>query len=127
MSTPNTTPEIWYKTQRALRTVVQALVVLVPVVNGVAAAVIAYLTSQTDVQVHPSVFVWLNAIVAATALVMGLVASIMAVPGVNDLLTRIGLGSVPKSAVDGGSITTPGGNNIQCSSVGSRPDRKRTR
>src|SRR3546814_20087864 len=111
MSTPNTTPEIWYKTQRALRTVVQALVVLVPVVNGVAAAVIAYLTSQTDVQVHPSVFVWLNAIVAATALVMGLVARIMAVPGVNDLLTRIGLGSVPTSDVDGGSLNKPGGHN----------------
>ena len=95
-----TVPDIWFKTQRVLRTIVQALVVLVPVVNGVAAAVVAYLTSQTDVAVHPVVFVWLNAIIAVTALVMGLVARIMAVPGVNAVLARVGLGSVPKSVVD---------------------------
>ena len=95
-----TVPDIWFKTQRVLRTIVQALVVLVPVVNGVAAAVVAYLGSQTDVTVHPVVFVWLNAIIAVTALVMGLVARIMAVPGVNAVLARVGLGSVPKSVVD---------------------------
>ena len=82
-----TVPDIWFKTQRVLRTIVQALVVLVPVVNGVAAAVVAYLGSQTDVTVHPVVFVWLNAIIAVTALVMGLVARIMAVPGVGRLLS----------------------------------------
>ena len=95
-----TVPDIWFKTQRVLRTIVQALVVLVPAVNGVAAAVVAYLGSQTDVTVHPVVFVWLNAIIAVTALVMGLVARIMAVPGVNAVLARVGLGSVPKSVVD---------------------------
>ena len=96
---PVTVPEIWYKGQRVLRTIVSALVALVPIVNGVALAVIAYLSSQTDVSVHPVVFVWLNAIVAGTALVMGLVTRIMAVPGVNDWLTKVGLGSVPKSAI----------------------------
>lgn len=99
MSTP-TLPLIWYKSQRALRTIVQALVVLIPIVNGVAAAAIAYLTSQTDVPIPDGVFVWLNAAVAATALVMGLVARIMAVPGVNDVLGKVGLGSVPKSAAE---------------------------
>lgn len=93
------TPEIWFKAQRVIRTVVQALIVLVPLVNGVAVAVIGYLEEQTHVTVDPIVFLWLNIIVAATALVMGLIARIMAVPGVNDLLTRIGLGSVPKTAV----------------------------
>ena len=97
----STTPEIWFKTQRVVRTIVQALVVLIPVVNGVALAAVSYLQAQTDVAVHPVVFVWLNAIIAVTALVMGLVARIMAVPGVNDFLTKIGLGSVPKSAVNG--------------------------
>ena len=96
-----TVPDIWFKTQRVLRTIVQALVVLVPVVNGVAATVITYLASQTDIAVHPVVFVWLNVVVAVTAVVMGLVARIMAVPGVNDVLVRIGLGSVPKSAIEG--------------------------
>ncbi len=101
MSTPTTpqVPEIWFKAQRALRSIFGALVVLIPLANGVAAAAIAYLTSQTDVQVHPVVFVWLNAIVAVTALIIGLVSRIMAVPGVNELLTRVGLGSLPKAKV----------------------------
>lgn len=95
-----TVPEIWFPAQRVLRTIVQALVTLVPIVNGVAAAVVAYLGSQTDVSAHPVVFVWLNAIIAVTALVMGLVARIMAVPGVNAVLARVGLGSVPKSVIE---------------------------
>lgn len=90
------TPEIWFKGQRVLRTIVQALVVLVPIVNGVGLAVASYLSTQTDLAIPPIVFVWLNAIVAVTAVLMGLIARIMAVPGVNDLLTRINLGSVPK-------------------------------
>ncbi|MCW2165054.1 hypothetical protein B0I12_002209 [Microbacterium hydrothermale] len=93
--TPTVTPEIWFKGQRVLRTIVQALVVLVPIVNGVGLAVAAYLAAQTDLPIPPVVFVWLNAIIAVTALLMGLAARIMAVPGVNNLLTRVGLGSVP--------------------------------
>jgi len=92
----NTLQPIWFPVQRVLRTIFQALVVLVPVVNGAALAVVAYLSEQTNVTVHPTVFVWLNAIVAVTALVMGLIARLMAVPGVNDVLAKIGLGSIPK-------------------------------
>lgn len=95
----STIPEIWHPFQRVLRTIVQALIVLVPVVNGVAAAVVAYLSEQTDVAVHPTVFVWLNAVIAVTAVIMGLIARIMAVPGVNDVLAKIGLGSVPKKDI----------------------------
>ena len=89
----------WYPAQRALRSIVGSLVVLVPLVNGLAAAAIAYLTSQTDVSIPPLVFVWLNAIVAGTALVIGLVSRLMAVPGFNAALTKIGLGTAPKSAI----------------------------
>jgi hypothetical protein len=89
----------WYPAQRALRSIVGALVVLVPLVNGLAAATIAYLNSQTDVAIPPVVFVWLNAIVAATALVIGLVSRLMAVPGFNAFLTRLGLGTAPRSAI----------------------------
>ena len=89
----------WYPAQRALRSIVGSLVVLVPLVNGLAAAAIAYLTSQTDVSIPPLVFVWLNAIVAGTALIIGLVSRIMAVPGVNAFLQRIGLGAAPAAAV----------------------------
>lgn len=93
-------PDIWFKAQRALRTIVQALVVLLPTANLAALAVIGYLNEQTDVIVPSWLFAGLNVVVVATALVMGLVARLMAVPGVNDLLTRIGLGSVPKSALE---------------------------
>lgn len=89
----------WYPVQRALRSIVGALVVLVPLVNGLAAAAVAYLTSQTDVAIPPLVFVWLNAIVAGTALVIGLVSRLMAVPGVNAALQRVGLGTAPAGAV----------------------------
>ena len=95
----STTPEIWFKTQRTLRTIVQALVVLLPIVNAVAAAVIDYLNTQTDVTVPGWAFLALNAVVVGTAFIMGLVARVMAVPGVNDWLTKIGLGSVPKDAI----------------------------
>lgn len=89
----------WYPVQRALRSIVGALVVLVPLANGLAAAAVAYLTSQTDVVIPPLVFVWLNAIIAGTALVIGLVSRLMAVPGVNAALQRVGLGTTPASAV----------------------------
>lgn len=95
----STIQPIWFPVQRVVRTIVQALIVLVPVVNGVAMAVAGYLSEQTDIIVHPTVFVWLNAIIAITAVVMGLIARIMAVPGVNDLLGKVGLGSVPKREI----------------------------
>lgn len=95
----STTPEIWFKPQRVLRTIVQALIILIPLANGVALAAAGYLQEQTHLVIPGWVFLVLNGVVAVTALVMGLVARVMAVPGVNDWLTRIGLGSVPKSAV----------------------------
>lgn len=97
-----TAPEIWFKGQRVLRTIVQALIVLIPIVNGVGLAVTNYLQEQTDIAVHPVVFVWLNGIVAVTAVVMGLAARIMAVPGVNSVLSTVGLGSVPKKRIEHG-------------------------
>ena len=93
-------PEIWYPVQRVIRTIVQALIVLIPVVNGVALAVVSYLQEQTDVTVDPIVFAWLQGVIAVTAVIMGLVARVMAVPGVNAFLARLGAGSVPKAVVD---------------------------
>ncbi|WP_404474866.1 hypothetical protein [Microbacterium aerolatum] len=93
------TPEIWFAAQRTLRTIVQALIILIPLANGIALAATAYLQEQTHLVVPGWVFLVLNAVVAVTALVMGLVARLMAVPGVNDWLTKIGLGSVPKNAM----------------------------
>lgn len=92
-------PDIWYKAQRVIRTVVAFLVTAVPTLNLAALAVSEYLKNQEDVTIPGWVFVWLNAIIAGSALIIGLVTRLMAVPGVNAWLTKIGLGSVPKSAV----------------------------
>lgn len=92
-------PEIWYKTQRVLRSIFNALVTLIPLVNAGAFAVVDYLNRQQQANIPPWVFVWLNAIIVGTSLVMGVVARIMAIPRVNELLTKVGLGSVPKSAL----------------------------
>lgn len=94
----STVPPVWYPWMRSVRTIAQALITLVPIVNGVAAAVVAYLNEQTSLTIDPVVFVWLNGVIAVTAVIMGLIARVMAVPGVNDVLTKIGLGSVPPSA-----------------------------
>lgn len=93
-------PDIWYKAQRVLRTVVAFLITAVPTVNLAAMAVIDYLQNQQDVAVPGWVFLWLNVIVAGTALVIGLVTRLMAVPGVNAWLTKIGLGSVPRDSLE---------------------------
>lgn len=58
------------------------------------------MTIIRKLSVPPAVFAVLNAVVVGTAPVMGLVARVMAVPGVNDLLTRVGLGSVPRDTID---------------------------
>lgn len=92
-------PDIWYKAQRVLRTIVQFLVVAVPLANLAAAALIDYLGKQEDVVIPGWVFLWLNAILAVTALIIGGIARLMAIPGVNEWLTKIGLGSVPESAL----------------------------
>jgi len=99
-----TVPEIWYKTQRVVRTIVEALIVLVPIVNGVALAIVGYLNEQTDVTVPAWVFLALNGAIAVTALLMGLAARVAAVPGVNAWLAKIGLGSVPKKAIERGEV-----------------------
>lgn len=97
--TPTEAPLIWHRGKRAARTIFQALIVLVPTANLIALAVAGYLNDQTDVVVPGVVFVILNGVVVATSLIMGLAARIMAVPGVNTFLTRIGLGSVPASTI----------------------------
>lgn len=99
MAVTTTVPDVWYKAQRVLRTIVQSLVVLVPTVNLAAAALINYLNEQEGVAIPGWVFLWLNGIVVVTSLVMGAVARLMLVPGVNQWLTKLGLGSVPESAL----------------------------
>lgn len=94
-------PKVWYAGQRVARTIVQNLIVIVPIANGVAVAGKEYLEAQTDVVIPAWVFLALNGAIAITALLIGLVARLMAVPGFNSWLSRwLNLGSVPKSALE---------------------------
>jgi len=94
--------QIWYKKQRVLRTIVQALIVLVPAVNVSAGSLISWLREQEFVEVPELIYVWLNAAILLTSFIMGLVSWVMAQPWANRLLTYIGLGSAPKSAGETG-------------------------
>lgn len=96
----------WYPVQRVMRSVIGALVVLVPLLNGLFIAAAEYLKVQEDVVVSPGFFLALNAAIATTSLVIGLVARLMAVPGVNAWLTRFGLGAAPKSSIVVDSLGT---------------------
>lgn len=102
MNTP-ALPPIWYAGKRVARTVFQFLIVAVPIFNLAAAAVIDYLRTQEDVAVPAWAFAALNAVLAATALIIGLATKIMAIPQINDLFAKIGLGSVPTSRLAGGA------------------------
>lgn len=101
-----TAPEIWYKAQRVIRTVLASALVLVPIANGS----LPLLASAFDAPgVPPEVVLWVNAAVAGVLVVLGIVTRIMAIPVVNDFLTRIGAGSVPKRAAANGLTNPTGG------------------
>lgn len=100
------TPEpIWYPAQRVIRTILAALVVLVPVLN----ASLPLVASAFDAEGVPAnVYLVVNAIIGACLVVLGVLTRIMAIPAVNEFLTRIGAGSVPVKAIaPNGTITNP--------------------
>lgn len=91
------TPEqIWYPIQRVLRTVVQALTATLTIWAGfqlVAPQILAELA-----KILPGSWIaWLAAAIAGISAVAGVLARIMAIPAVNRWLTKIGLGSVPRT------------------------------
>lgn len=71
-----------------VRTVVQALVTLIPLGNVAAGIVLGYLNEQTDVAVPGWVFAIVNGVLVATGLIIGLVTRLMANPGVNAWVVR---------------------------------------
>lgn len=88
---------IWFRGQRVLRTAVQVLVAaasLLAVVVAVAPDVV-----QAIADVLPASWVaWLVGAIAFLASVSAALSRVMAIPAVNALLTRVGLGSVPRAA-----------------------------
>lgn len=90
-------PEIWFAAQRVIRTVLVNLVVILPVVNISLPLVVEAFTGNG---VPAEVTILVNAIVAGVLVVTGVLTRIIAIPAVNDFLTRLGAGSVPASKVD---------------------------
>ncbi len=100
MTTP--TPEqvkdattIWYKAQRVLRTLVQVAIPAFLSFALVLPAIIEALGLPVDSELR----LWLIAVAAGVTAVATAISRVMAIPAVNAWLTKIGLGSVPRSAI----------------------------
>jgi len=90
-------PDIWFKSQRVVRSLLAALVVFVPIAN-VSLPPLAEAFNASDVPAE--VYLWVNGVIAAALAVLGILTRIMAIPAVNAFLTKFGAGSVPKSVVE---------------------------
>lgn len=88
--------EIWYQGKRVLRTVVQVVVGAAAVLAVVVVVAPQVLDAVADVVPGP-VLAWLTGAVATLAAVSAAITKVMAIPKINELLTLIGLGSVPKA------------------------------
>ena len=86
---------IWFVSQRVLRTIVQTGVPTFIVF----AAVLPQIIDALGLPVDNDVRLWLLAVAAGVTAVAGALARVMAVPAVNAWLVKVGLGSVPQSAV----------------------------
>lgn len=91
----STVPAIWYATQRVLRTIVQVGIPAFLTFALVLPQIIDALGLPVDSQLR----LWLVAVAAVVTAVAGALARVMAIPAVNAWLMKIGLGSVPASAV----------------------------
>lgn len=85
---------IWFQGQRVLRTVVQ---VGIPAFITFA-AVLPTIIGALGLPVDSTFYLWLLSAAAVVTAVAGALSRVMAIPAVNEWLTRIGLGSVPKAA-----------------------------
>jgi hypothetical protein len=91
--------EIWYQGKRVLRTVVQVVLGAATVLAVVVVVAPQVLDAIADVVPGP-VLAWLTGAVATLAAVSAALTKVMAIPKVNELLTLIGLGSVPKAIAE---------------------------
>jgi hypothetical membrane protein len=74
-------------TRTTVRTVVQSIVPALVILNAIALGLVGYLNEQTDLVVPGIVFVWLNLVIAVTSFASGLVARVMATPGLESFLS----------------------------------------
>lgn len=90
-----TVPEIWYKAQRVLRTIVAVGIPSIITAATVLPLIIEALGLPADLPLR----LWLLAAAGGLTAVAAAITRIMAIPQVNAWLTNIGLGSVPKVAI----------------------------
>jgi len=87
--------DIWFKTQRVLRTIVAvgipAFISLALVLPQIIEALGLPLTSE--------LYAWLVGVAAGVTAIAGAITRVMAIPAVNGWLISVGLGSIPRSAV----------------------------
>ncbi len=88
--------EIWYKGKRVLRTLVA---VVIPAFLGFA-VVLPSIIEALGLPVDSELRLWLLAIAAGVSAVAAAITRLMAIPQVNAWLIKLGLGSVPASAID---------------------------
>lgn len=81
--------EIWFKNQRALRTLFTTVITILPLIPQV----IQIVQGQWDAA-------WLNAVAVQAVAINTALTRIIAIPQVNEWLTAVGLGSVPKKAAE---------------------------
>ena len=93
-----TVPEILFKAQRVLRTILQ---VGIPAFLAFA-LVVPQIITALGLPVDGQLYLTLIGVATAITAVAASIARVMAIPAVNSWLTQIGLGSVPKH-----SLSTP--------------------
>ena len=90
-----TVPEIWYKAQRVLRTIVAVGIPAIITAATVLPAIIEAIGLPADLPLR----LWLIAFAGGLTAVAAGITRVMAIPQVNAWLVKIGLGSVPREAV----------------------------
>lgn len=93
MATEIEVQDIWFKSQRVLRTLVQ---VGIPAFLTFA-LVLPQIIGALGLPVDGPVYLWLVGAAGVVTAVAGALSRVMAIPAVNAWLTKVGLGSVPAS------------------------------
>lgn len=87
---------IWFVSQRVIRTIVQVGIPAFITFAAVLPSIIDALGLPVDAEIR----LWLLAVAAGVTAVAAALARVMAIPAVNQWLTKVGLGSVPRSSVE---------------------------
>ena len=93
-----TTPDIWFKSKRVLRTAAQVLIAGIVFLGGLVTVAPQVLEAVQDVLPGP-VVAWLVGAIAFLAGISAALSRVMAIPVVNAWLVTIGLGSVPRNTL----------------------------